>query len=295
MASLPFVASAQNTLISGDIGTAGNWDDGVLPVSAPNVPGVIDSNNTGANAGTINGTFNDLVITQTGGDVARTGFGNSIFETVNWEMTGGTFTSTSLGHQMNTTSVLTINGGTATFASLTARSSTVNVISGSLNTNNDLQSQGGTIFNFSGGTINIGRDAMIGFQPTTTYNFSGTADFNVTRNFGEIDLGVRTVTLGAGSGSLDIGGNFEVDGATIDWTSGSGFSITAAALLDNGVATTWETLWNAGQLTLDGGNTGTFASNFNVSGSTLTLVPEPSTFALLSGLLGFTWVMLRRR
>jgi len=34
---------------------------------------------------------------------------------------------------------------------------------------------------------------------------------------------------------------------------------------------------------------------FVVDSATLTAVPEPSTFALLAGMLGFTWVMLRRR
>jgi hypothetical protein len=295
-ASLFTTLSAQNTLISGDIGTAGNWDDGVLPTTAnpANNPGIIDSSNTGVNEGTINGTYDDLVIEQTGGDVVRSGFGNSIFNNVNWEITGGTFTSTSLGHQMNSNSVLTIDGGTTSFASLTYRSSTVNLISGSLSTNADLQSQGGAFLNASGGTITVGRDAMLGFQPTTTINLSGTTIFSVTRNMGDIDVGVRTLNIGLGSGSVSVGGFLEVDGFTMDWTSGSGFTFSAASILDNGESTTWETLWNAGSLKVDGGNVGTFSDNFQLTGSTLTLIPEPSTLALMA-LAGLAVFATRRR
>lgn len=286
---------AQNTLISGDIGVAGNWDDGVLPTDSLN-PGIIDSSNTGANEGLIANTYNDLAILQTGGDVVRSGFGNSIFETVSWEITGGTFTSTSLGHQMNTNSVLDIDGGTVTASSLTVRGSTVNVISGTLTTNNDLQAQSGSIFNFSGGTINVGRDAMLGFQPTITYNLSGNADFNVTRNFGEIDAGARSLNLLGGTGTLDVLGALEVDGMTIDWLSGSEYTITSASLLDNGVATTWENLWTAGQLTLNGGNVGTFGDHFVLDGNSLSLaIPEPSTYALAFGAMALLLGALRRR
>lgn len=295
---LSLTTQAQNTLISGDIGTASNWDDNVVPTN-PLDPGVIDSSNTGANEGTINankadGLYVNLEIIQSGGDVARTSFGSSYFDNVNYEMTGGTFTNTSLGHEWDNSTV-TVSNGSLHFASFTARNGTFDMSGGTLTTNNDLNSQGGQVFNFSGGTINIGRDAMRGFQPTTSYNFSGTADFNVTRNFGEIDAGVRSVNLLAGSGTVDIGGDLEADGMTIDWTSGSGYTITATALLDNGVSTTWDALWTAGQLTVDGGQTGTFNDNFIVAGNTLSLVPEPSTYVLIAGSLVLGVAMWRRR
>jgi hypothetical protein len=287
-------AAFANVLNGGDIGTAGNWDDGLLPTTANgNTPGVINSSNTGANQGTINGTYDDLVVSQTGGDVARTGFGNSIFNNVNWAITGGTFASTILGHQMND-SILDIKGGTLSFASLTARSSSVTMTNGTLTTNNDMQSQGGTVFDFSGGTVSVGRDAMVGFQPTTTYNLSGNVAFSVTRNMGEIDAGVRTINIGLGTGSASVGGNLEFDGLTMDWTSGSDFSFTAAAVLDNGATTTWEAMWNLGQLTRDGTNSTTFAQDFDVAGNTLTVVPEPATLGLIAT-AGALLMVLRRR
>lgn len=287
-------AGVASTLISGDIGTASNWNPSGLPTN-PFDPGAITVSNTGASQGTINEvSYSNLEILQTGGDVVRTVFGPSKFTSaVNWEMQGGTFTSISLGHDWDNSTVL-INGGTLSFATLTVRGSNFSLSSGSLSTNNDLQSQSGTIFNFSGGTISIGRDAMLGFQPTTTYNFSGTADFNVTRNFGDIDVGVRTINLLAGTGTIDIGGFLEVDGMTIDWTSGSGYSLTTASLLDNGASTTWESLWGAGQLRVDGGNVGAFADNFVLNGNTLSLVPEPSTAALLAGGMA-AFLFFRRR
>jgi hypothetical protein len=58
----------------------------------------------------------------------------------------------------------------------------------------------------------------------------------------------------------------------------------------------YENLWNTSDLFLDGSNVGTFAdSGFKVSGETLSLVPEPSAYGLLAGILALGWVMVRRR
>jgi hypothetical protein len=130
-----------------------------------------------------------------------------------------------------------------------------------------------------------------GFNNEGTFNFSGSADVNAVSSGASNND--RFFNFGAGNGTVDFTGNFNTQNLILDWVSGSGFSFTAATISSAG--TTYEELWSAGNLLVDGAQSGAFADNFSVSGATLTLVPEPSAYALLAGLLGLTWVMIRRR
>jgi hypothetical protein len=51
----------------------------------------------------------------------------------------------------------------------------------------------------------------------------------------------------------------------------------------------YEAWWNAGSLKRDGGNAGTFSENFQVTGSTIVVVPEPGTLVLI-GLAGVAFL-----
>jgi hypothetical protein len=283
-------AAQANTLTSGDIAVGTNWSEG-LPTDPAN-PGTITSANTEGTKGTITSTVTGLAIQQTGGLLEFTGFGTSTFDGVIYEISGGTFKSTSFGHKSINSSVFDVNGGTLNVVGFGLEgSSTLNLSSGSINATGNLTSKA-SVFNFSGGTVSVGGDALTSWN-NGTLNFSGDAIFGVTGqmgvNFWASSFGVN---IGAGDGSISVG-TLEADSMSIDWTSGSGFSFTATSILNAGAAATWEDLWNAGNLTVDGGQTGTFADNFNVVDGTLSFVPEPATMSLIA--LGGLALLRRRR
>jgi len=59
-------------------------------------------------------------------------------------------------------------------------------------------------------------------------------------------------------------------------------------------ATDYEAFYTDGDLTIGGDNSAAFADVFQVSGNTLSLVPEPSSTALL-GLGGLALILRRRK
>lgn len=133
------------------------------------------------------------------------------------------------------------------------------------------QSAGSTgIINLNGGTFAGANLTEFVFGRNTA-----TGLFNITAGTAEFG----NLTLGSGT-------------SIIDFTSGSTGSLTVTGYDQ----TAYETLWNAGNLTSAGSNTGTFAENFSVTGATITAVavPEPSSSALL-GLGGLALIMRRRK
>lgn len=173
----------------------------------------------------------------------------------------------------------------------------------------------------NGGTILIG-----GNTTTLSGVVSGSGDLRKNGG-GDLDLtgayalagnliidGIGEVSLGdAGTFTFDIGASgvnnsiFQDTGVTNGFTADGTFifDLTGAG---TGVSDTWSII---GSKVL--ANT-TFGANFEVSGFTetagvwsngsyefseatgaLSVVPEPSTFALLGGLLALSWVMIRRR
>jgi hypothetical protein len=57
----------------------------------------------------------------------------------------------------------------------------------------------------------------------------------------------------------------------------------------------YEGLWTSTTLRFNGANTGVFTDHFAVTGTTLSAIPEPSTYATLIGVLALAIVLRRRR
>jgi len=76
-------------------------------------------------------------------------------------------------------------------------------------------------------------------------------------------------------------------GSVTDFTWQAILSEDISGLAGQTTATTFRVLLSTG-----GNNNDLFVDNFVLTGSA---IPEPSAFALLAGMFGLTWVMLRRR
>jgi hypothetical protein len=279
VSATPLSSLPDNVLISGDLSVAGNWSRSVLPTD-PAKPGVINLNNTGANAGGMPAvSYTDFVITQTGGDVTAAvgGIGWCDFKgSTDYTISGGSLAPAGWGISINDSSVFTISGGAVSVGNRLHNSSTLAVSGGTLTTPN-LSTSGSSVFNFSGGTTTTTSDGAFYDGKSSgsyTVNFSGSAVFDTTVFGGANSAG--TVKIGAGTGSISAD-TLVWEASTFDWTTGSAFSFTADAFSSG---TTWEDLWNAGKLTVDGGQSGTFAENFSVSGHTLTLAVSLSGYDL---------------
>jgi hypothetical protein len=286
-------ASAANTLIGGLITTGMNWDTG-LPDTVGNI-GIIDSDNTGANEAHLADSIEDLFILQTGGSAIKPSFMiNHDFFRSDYEISGGQINTTT-GMVFNDNSSFTISGGAVTTSgNLNIKGGSSFAMSGgTLDVINDYAPQGGT-HDFSGGIVTIGGSFMRAFNPSGTFNFSGDVTLNVVGQISENENGTRIVNIGLGTGSITAAA-LEADNMTIDWTSGSLFSLTAATVLDEGAASSWSGLWDAGKLTVDGGQAGTFVDNFKVTGDTLTLATVPEPAAATMGLVVMGGLALLRR
>jgi hypothetical protein len=107
-----------------------------------------------------------------------------------------------------------------------------------------------SVLNFSGGTVSVVGNAIKTFN-SGTLNFSGNTTFDVTGQIGYNHFATSsTLNIGAGDGSISAG-TLEADSMTINWASGSEFSFSATNVLDGGATSSWESLWNAGQMTYD--------------------------------------------
>ncbi len=262
------------TSVGGNIGTAGNWDNG-LP-SLTNV-GTININ---AN---IDGGQNGWIVNHTGG-TAGAGFNRSWGGGTIWNLQGGTVSFAQNWNSAAGGYTLNVSSGSFTSANLQLTNSstldvsggTVNIASTASNTGSVIDISGGSLTSSGGISISSGTMSVTGGTVTAVGAFTTTS---------------AAVTFGLGNGSVSAG-SLSTNGSTqLNFLSGSGASLSITGF----VQTNYETLWGSNILRFNGGNAGSFADHFQVSGSTLSVIPEPTTWALLAGGLTFVMTLRKRR
>jgi len=304
---LAATAPAQTTTWTGatdnDFNTAGNWDNGL-----PN-----GSNTAIINSGTpvIDASLPiSTPIIQNGGDVSATAAAN----TYNWDVLGGTVALPGLanGAYRIIGSTMTFDGGTLVGdASAEASSgfeirtgSTLQFLSGVHDpsdglTDGKMHNQEGTFLldNASLSAASLWTGNFAGGIQSTTNTLQNGATLTVAQ-LRAVDTSGTTINIGAGVNTLTANSLFGSFGTNVfDITGGAAAAGSSITL--SGVANTfWTDAYTSGSLLFEGDNTNPFANFFQLSGTdneTLTVVPEPGTYALLVGCLALTGVMLRRR
>ena len=159
-----------------------------------------------------------------------------------------------------------------------------------------------TTIDIEAGLLDVQRDTFLGNDGgcNLTFNLSGgVAQFAETVGIGR-DEATTLVTISGGEFIVNgnLGLSFDVPGTstglrpgfgTIDFTDGSTGTLTVAGA----DAETFEAFFDTGDITFDGGAVGTFDEFFQVSGNTLSVVPEPASLALVG--LGALAMAGRRR
>ena len=253
--------------------TDGNeWDSG-LPTNAN--PGLVSATTAGSWLGPV---WTDVAVRQTGGEIYAAGGGA-------FAMRGGAAAS-------GNTTILEIDD-----ASNTDFSTTNLTISGTLTFWRQNVGGGGHELSLLNGFADVGILSAVNHPTLSTINIgNGKLDIgslaaaNVTVNM--LSGGTGELVLADQSGSL-------LDSLRLDFAADSSASFT---ILENGGATTvgyWASYVGAGFASI-GGITETDLSKFLVEsdggfGTTLSVIPEPGTYALLAGCFALASVMIRRR
>ena len=303
------IAHAQTTITwdGGPSGTgtslsiAENWTTDTLPTGS--TVGIINTSIV-TNLPTLGlgGSLANFNIQQDAGTVRRSSA--ITFSNTTYTVNGGTLNINDQSFVL-ATSTLSLNGGAiigGTNRSLQGGTgtSTVNVSGGNLSLAEGGSIVGGstgtstTLLNISGGTVSsgvTGRLTLTRSNDRATIT-GGTTTFGTGVN--SITNGAR-LTFGLGNGTVSfaselLGGN----GSFIDFLTGSGGALSITGFTSANYAS-W---WDSGFLRINGvaGAPGAFnSSDFLVTDSTLTLVPEPSTWALLAVSLTTLAIFRRRR
>jgi len=217
-------------------------------------------------------------------------------------------------------STVTFGGGMTWTAAQDASMPSVNLIvnDATINAADDILTQSGSITLNAGSSVTTG-DLFYNNQANGSITINGGTHV-VGTQFGN-NNGSSSVTITGGQVTAEdyilTGGTFTLDGSgtllSEDATTDVLSTFTSTATIEE----TWTGIWEVGSFTgtdwrdlLTGGNAniswffgataidGTvFDDNFSVSGggTTLSVIPEPSSLALLGVGFGLMWVMNRRR
>jgi hypothetical protein len=188
-------------------------------------------------------------------------------ETLNWD--SGLPTGTEVGLFNFTTASVALDGSPTNY--------TIVQSAGTITANSNRTFEGTTWY-FQGGILDMGGSNILHSNSASMdlYMVGGTV-----QNVGTFRP--------RNSGSLTLeSGSFSTSSLATDNTSTINFidNATASFTVAGYTQSDYEILWTDTVLKYNGGNTGTFSDHFQVTGSTLTAIPEPSTFALMGIVLG---------
>ena len=303
------IAHAQTTVTwdGGPSGTgtslsiAENWTTDTLPTES--TVGIINTSIvTSLPTLTINTNLTSYNIQQDAGTVFRS---SSLgFQSTTYTLNAGVFTNSQAISYTNTT--FNVNGGALTFGINRsfqggAGTNIVNVSGGSLTLNGNGSISGNSSgisssfdLNISGGTVSSGVTGRLSLAKGTDRATitGGTSTFGTGAN--TITNGAR-MTFGLGNGTVSFASELLIGGTNsfVDFLTGSGGALSITGFTSANYAS-W---WDSGFLRINGvagAPAGFNSSDFLVTDSTLTLVPEPSTWALLAVSLT-TLAIFRRR
>ena len=252
-----------------DIGNSDNWSDDVLPDNVGN-GGIINNGDT-----VTLGARQDM----NGRNYTVSG-GSKIYSV-------GDFPDTTNDGLRWGDSVLTLNGGhlevDSTETSYLGRGGAVT-----------MHMNAGASMSF-GGTVYMGYDsAVVVNQAAGSMLVAGTLTlqwpYNIDPSGNVYNLGGGTVT----AGSLTVNDENDDDSNFFNFTTGSTGSLTITqALFD------FETMIDAGEIRINGlavaSDSGAFKYTDGTGLRTLSLIPEPSSYALMAGFLALASIMIRRR
>lgn len=264
---------AGNNLIS----TAGNWDNG-LPTGQQGTISINAQHDS-------NFTHSGFNVLHTGGDISRgSGFSSFALGTgTTWVMNGASAAITQArGIDLRDNSSFTLIQGNADLSD-NNRDTQVFGAGASLVVNGGTMTIGRDLIVRNGGSLIINGGTVTGIDQLFTQSFASAAAgyfFNggsTTADNFELDTAGTATFGGTTAGSLNLLTGLG-NGVTLNWLSGSLMELTVAGA-DQAF---YEGLYSGGDLLFEGSNAGVFGDNFEVSGSTLSLVPEPSSLALLA-------------
>jgi hypothetical protein len=273
------VASAATTFDgSGGMDSAANWDNG-LPTNAN--PGLVSGTTAGSWSGAV---WTDFAVLQTGGELFAAGDGGL-------NMRGGAEFS-------GNTTIFEIND-----ASNTSFATTNLAISGTLIMWGQFAGGGGHELSLLNGYADIGSLSAISNTSLSAINIGN----------GKLDIGSFTqvkVTfnmLAGGTGQFNLAeadltdtGNADLGNAVLNFVTGSEVTFTIVSGLAGADASDyWSTNFSVGDVQIDGVNVADL-SGFTIvdsgpTGTTISLIPEPGSYALLAGCFALASVMIRRR
>jgi hypothetical protein len=229
------------------------------------------------------------------------------------DVTGGTINATQFGGRTFDGGTQSFNGGSINFngsLSVIDANFSIDNSSSAVDVPSDLRVEGTATLTVNDGTLNAsviemfdtGAFVMNGGTVTLSGNFGsnnfsggGSAQFNggtLTANTLDFTHAWDLTLGGTTSGSASFTSGFgDTSNISIDWSGGSLMTLDIGGYDQ----TAYETLFTNGELLFEGSNAGNFSDNFTVSGSQLSLIPEPSSTALIGFALGGLALLRRRR